>query len=147
MFSVAWPSSTLSTERARAAMPSSLSLEDVVWNTRRLSLLLEGLRSGDPELLRLGSQDRLHTPHRLPLIPGGERALDAALEAGAWMSAISGSGSGLVAVCDDEGRAGEIAAAMADELQRENEWARARALRPAHGGAQLLPSSDSDTSS
>jgi homoserine kinase len=134
----------LPTERARAALPSTLTLEDVVWNTRRLSLLLEGLRSGEPELLRLGSEDRLHTPHRLPLIPGAARALEAALAAGAWMSAISGSGSGLIALQDDEHRAREIAAAMATELERENEWVEVRCLRAARVGAQLVPGSSSD---
>lgn len=136
VFSLAWPSTTLSTERARAALPSSFTLEDLVWNTRRLSLLLAGLSTGDPTLLRLGAEDRLHTAYRLPLIPGAERALAAAREAGAWMSAISGSGSGLIAVQDDRARAQEIAAAMARELERENEWAEARALGPARDGAQ-----------
>lgn len=137
VYSVVWSSSVLSTERARAAMPSALPLEDVVWNTRRLSLLLEGLRRGDPALLREGSQDRLHTPFRLPLIPGAERALAAAVQAGAWMSAISGSGSALIALQDDERCAIKIAAAMATALARQNDWVESRCLRADTRGAQL----------
>jgi homoserine kinase len=114
-FAVAWPAVQVSTQVARAALPEHVPFEDGVENARRLPLLLEGLRCADPELLRVGGEDRLHVPYRLPLIPGGEAALAAAREAGAWLATISGSGSTLIALCSKE-RAQSIADAMREVL-------------------------------
>ncbi len=137
LFPVAWPSTPLSTELARAAMPASLCLEDVVWNTRRLALLLEGLRTADPDLLLHGVDDRLHTPYRLPLIDGAKEALEAAREAGAFCAAISGSGSALVAAHDDVEVAQAIAQAMQDVLATRHPKAQSRLLRVDFMGARL----------
>jgi homoserine kinase len=64
-----------------------------------VAALVRGLAEGDPDLLRIGFADELHVPYRMPLIPGGAAAMDAARAAGAWAVTISGSGSGLIAVC------------------------------------------------
>lgn len=109
---VSWPDAQVSTQQARAALPEEVSFQDAVENPRRLSLLLEGLRTGDGELLRLGVEDRLHTIHRLALVPGAERVLDAALEAGAHAAFVSGSGSAQVALTPKE-LADEVAEATA----------------------------------
>ncbi|MFT7485161.1 MAG: homoserine kinase [Candidatus Paceibacteria bacterium] len=138
VFAVVWPSGALSTEEARAAMPAAIPLEDVVWSTRRLSLLLQGLRSGDGELLRHGVDDRLHTPYRLPLIPGAEQALRAANLGGALFAAISGSGSALIACQRDDESALALCEVMQRELDRHHEWSRARVLRMDATGAQLV---------
>jgi len=137
-FSVVWPAATLSTEKARAALPVAVPFADAVENPRRLALLLEGLRLGDADLLRLGGEDRLHVAHRLPLIRGGEAALDAAREAGAWMATISGSGSALIAIHDDQRVAARIADALADALLAENPWVERRVLRARREGARVV---------
>jgi homoserine kinase len=110
-FALAWPSQGLPTKAARAALPAQVPFADAAENPRRLALLLEGLRTADPELLARGSEDRLHVPYRLKLIPGAAAALEAARKAGAWLATISGSGSGLVAI-GAEDRVDSIAAAM-----------------------------------
>jgi len=126
----------LPTHAARSVLPAEVPFADAVENPRRLALLLEGLRTADPELLALGSQDRLHVRHRLPLIPGGAAALEAARESGAWMSTISGSGSGLVAVGPKE-RIAAVAAAMGAALGALDARAESCVVRPA-AGARLL---------
>jgi homoserine kinase len=142
LFPVAWPSTSLATEAARAALPTQLPLDQVVWNTRRLSLLLEGLRTGNPDLLKHGVDDTLHTPYRLPLIAGAERALQAARSSGAFFAAISGSGSALIAAHTDELQAQAIAHAMQRELARVHESAECRVLRADLQGAQLVIEED-----
>lgn len=134
-FVVAWPDSTLETSFARSLLPRSVPLGDALENPRRLAFLLEGLRSGDSDLLRLGGEDRLHVPHRLPHIPGGARALQAARDAGAWLATISGSGSALFAI-GDEAHAPAIAAALKAELGKAAPPASAHVVRPA-GGVEL----------
>jgi len=128
---LAWPAAPLPTPLARRALPASVPFADAVENPRRLALLLRGLSTGDPELLALGVEDRLHERYRLPLIPGAPEALAAARRAGAFAATISGAGSGLVALTVPE-RAAEVAAALAAPL---GPGAIGRAAAVAHWGA------------
>ena len=133
---IAWPDACVSTREAREVLPREVPLEDAVENARRLALLLEGLRSGDPRLLALGVEDHLHVRHRLPLVPGGERAILAAREAGAWLATLSGSGSALVALAD-EARVGGVAVAMRAVLARANASAEGRVVAIDREGARV----------
>ena len=97
-FAVAWPDEPLFTDRARAVLPESVPFADAVENPRRLALLLEGLRTGAPDLLALGVEDRLHERFRRALVSGADDACAAARAAGAFAACLSGAGSGLVAI-------------------------------------------------
>jgi len=97
-FALAWPSAPLYTDQSRAVLPETIPFQDAVENPRRLALLLDGLRTGNPTRLRLGVQDRLHERFRRALIPGSDAAIQGALEAGAHAACLSGAGSGLLAI-------------------------------------------------
>ena len=88
---VAIPSIRLSTSEARRAMPKTIPVSDAVTNLGALTLLLQGLRTGNGDLISDGMHDRLHEPYRWGLIKGGEE-VKAAIDAGAWGCAISGAG-------------------------------------------------------
>ena len=92
------PGVEVRTIHARAALPAQVQHALVGATTARLATLLQGLASADREAIAWGIDDTVHTPMRLPLIPSGGAAMNAAREAGAWGVAISGSGSGLIAV-------------------------------------------------
>lgn len=126
-FAVAWPAAPLATARARAALPRAVPFADAVENARRLPLLLEGLRSGDPDLVRLGSHDRLHERYRLPLLPGATAALAAAREAGAFAATVSGAGSALIAIGPLAARE-RLASALAGPLRDATGAAEGHAL-------------------
>lgn len=113
---VAWPDSPLYTHEARAALPEQVALAQAIENPRRLALLLEGLRTGDPRLLRLGVEDHLHERYRRALIPGSDAAIESALGAGAFAACLSGAGSGVVALGHAESMPA-VAAAMARNLE------------------------------
>jgi len=117
-FAVGWPEHPVETARARAVLPARVPFEDAVENPRRLALLLEGLRTADPELLRYGAEDRLHVRYRLPLTPGATQAIEAALDAGAWLATLSGSGSTVLAAGPESAIEG-IARALAEAFRRE----------------------------
>lgn len=129
-FAVAWPSRGFPTPAARAVLPKQVPFADAVENPRRLALLLEGLRTADPELLSLGGEDRLHVPYRLPKIEGAAAAIEAARACGAWLATISGSGSGLVAI-GPHAKIQEIAAEMRRTLQTGDPDAESRVVTPA----------------
>ncbi|MFM7266549.1 MAG: homoserine kinase [Cyanobium sp.] len=96
------PSIRLSTSEARRAMPRSIPIQDAVINLGALTLLLQGLRSGNGDLISDGMHDRIHEPYRWGLIQAGRAVRDAALQAGAWGCVISGAGPTLLALCPAE---------------------------------------------
>ena len=96
---VAIPTIRLSTSEARRAMPRSIPISDAVMNLGALTLLLQGLRSGNGDLIADGMHDRIHEPYRWGLIQGGREVREAALGAGAWGCVISGAGPTLLALC------------------------------------------------
>jgi len=144
-WSYAAPAAEMPTERARAALPPHLERAVAVDALRRMPALLRGLETADADLLATGFADSLHVPFRLPLIAGGERALHAAIEAGAWAATISGSGSGLIAAGPRRGGAA-IAAAMAAAFREglggapgSDDGVVAFEVSPDLEGAQILP--------
>jgi homoserine kinase len=128
-FAVAWPAQPLETARARAVLPARVPFSAASENPRRLAFLLEGLRRGDPRLLAFGGEERLHVGYRLPLLPGAERALAAGRAAGAWLTTLSGAGSGLVALGPVNAME-PIARAMAAELEAATGLGLGRVLQP-----------------
>jgi homoserine kinase len=125
-FAIAWPEAPLSTARARAVLPAQIPFASAADNPRRLAALLEGLRTGDAQLLTHGLVDHLHEPWRLPLIAGSSEALHAARAAGAFGATLSGSGSTLIALCPVD-EAPRLARVLGDELARHGALGGARA--------------------
>ncbi len=108
---VAIPTIRLSTSEARRAMPRSIPISDAVMNLGALTLLLQGLRTGNGDLIADGMHDRIHEPYRWGLIQGGRAVREAAMEAGAWGCVISGAGPSLLALAPEE-RAATVGEAM-----------------------------------
>ena len=119
-FAFAAPPTRIPTRAARAALPASVPHKVAVGALARIAALLLGLAKGDRDLLRRGFEDALHVPYRLPLIAGGEDAITAAIEAGAWAGTVSGAGSGLLAVCPPADAA-LVANAMAAVLAQRHD--------------------------
>ena len=99
---VAIPAIRLSTSEARRVMPKNIPISDAVTNMGALTLLLNGLKTGNGELIKEGMFDRLHEPYRWKLIKGGLDVKEAALRAGAFGCAISGAGPSILALCKNE---------------------------------------------
>jgi homoserine kinase len=98
------PPYQLETKKSRGALPKSVALYRAVRQAQRPPLLLEGLRSLQPELIRAGIEDDLHVAPRLKLLKGANQLIDFAYKAGALGATISGAGSALLIVS----RTGEI---------------------------------------
>ncbi len=92
------PSFGISTVEARRLLPAQVSLGDAVHNLTRASLLVAAIAARRYDLLDLGTEDRLHQPHRARLVPGFEAVRGAAREAGALASFLSGSGPTILAL-------------------------------------------------
>lgn len=133
---VVLPAVELPTHTARAALPGEVSLKDAAYNLGRAVLVVEALRTGDLDLLNQVMDDRLHLPYRLPLIPGGQHALDAAYQSGASAVTLSGAGPSLIAFT--AGNPASAAEAMIAAFAKEGFTARAFLLQAGACGASVV---------
>jgi homoserine kinase len=134
---LAVPELAFSTRRARAGLPTEVSMKDAVFNLGRTPLVVEALRTGDYELLSQVMEDRLHQAARLKLIPGARAAWQAALHAGAAAVAISGSGPSLIAFVTLATDATRVAREMAEAFAGEGVPAIPLGLRASAAGATV----------
>ena len=86
------PAEEVSTERARAAIPAEIPLEDAVANVSAASRLVLGLQTADLDLVAAGFADRIHQPRRRGLYPRSMDLVDSARDLGALGATISGAG-------------------------------------------------------
>jgi homoserine kinase len=110
-FAFAVPDLRVETKRARAALPASVPHATAVQAAARGAALIQGLVSGDPDLLSVGLDDLLHVPYRRSLVTGFDAVTAAARAAGAYGATLSGSGPTLVAVTT-HARASAVGKAM-----------------------------------
>ncbi len=100
-FAAIIPDFELSTEKARACLPQTVSHKDAVYNLSRAALFSASLLTGKFENLRTGVHDRLHQPYRMELIPNCREVFDIAYTHGAYAAYISGAGPTVMAIVDD----------------------------------------------
>lgn len=90
------PDTPLNTKKARGILPPQVHRKDAVFNISHVSLLTEAFIREEYSLLKEAMCDKLHQSQRAALIPGLLETLEAALQAGAYGAALSGSGPTLL---------------------------------------------------
>lgn len=98
VFVVAAPEQELETKRARGILPKELPYFDAIKSVNSAAYVVAAIVSGEYDRLRDAVCDFLHEPYRLPLIPGGQAAINAGVAAGALTGWLSGSGSSVLCV-------------------------------------------------
>ncbi|MEN8115055.1 MAG: homoserine kinase [Actinomycetota bacterium] len=96
------PDTHLSTKQAREAVPSEVPLVAAVRNVSRAVLLVEGLRTADPDALAAAAGDEFHESPRGPLSPITGDMIEAARSAGALHASWSGAGPTALALATAE---------------------------------------------
>ncbi len=115
---VALPAEPLATSKARAVLPATYAIEDVVANLQSAAVLGLAFAQARGDLLRLAMHDRIHQPYRAPFCPLLPLLLPLAGENGILGVALSGAGPAVLAVVD--GEASLPAAASAIRRATEN---------------------------
>lgn len=90
---IAIPDKPISTKASRSALPANIPLETAVYNISHSSLLTAAMMKGDFEMLKFAAKDMIHQQIRMSNIPELFNLQKIALENGALMSTLSGSGS------------------------------------------------------
>lgn len=129
---VMWvPSFVTSTDESRTRLRAEVPMADVVFNIGHTALLVAALAAGEVSALREATRDRLHQDVRLSAAEPSRAALQAALDAGAWASWLSGSGPTVAAMCPVD-EAEDLAAALPAD-------GHTKILRIDHAGAAIEP--------
>lgn len=98
-FVVIVPDVSLSTAKARQALPADVTRESAAFNLSRMALLIAGL--ADSRLLvSEATEDRLHQDYRSPLFPAAPNLLSRLSAGGALAVCWSGAGPSLVGICN-----------------------------------------------
>ncbi|HUX33441.1 MAG TPA: homoserine kinase [Gemmatimonadaceae bacterium] len=143
-FAFAIPDFECHTDLARAALPTQVPFATAVGAAARAAALVQGLSTGDRDLLTVGLDDELHVPHRLPLVPFFEHVAHAARAAGAYGATLSGSGSAMVAIAP-RAVAAQVSTAMAGAWRSAGIEARGFATGVGLAGLSVVFRSNSPT--
>ncbi len=92
------PDFEVNTDEAREILPDMYSRRIIARNTANVVMLTEALRTGDAELLRHASKDRLHEPYRSRLIPDYDTIHSLCVNDAGGALVISGSGPALLLI-------------------------------------------------
>lgn len=130
------PDHSMATKDARKVLPDSYSRSDAVHNVGHAALFVAAMASGRMDLLDEATQDRIHQHQRAALFPPLFDIFAAAKGAGASAAWLSGAGSSVAAICDEE-HARPAAAAMLQTLEAAGMTGHSLVTRIAKDGAQV----------
>ncbi len=130
------PELLLKTNTARGVLPPKITRREAVFNIAHVALLVEAFLKEEYQLLREGMLDQLHQNQRSRLIPGMHDTLKAALDAGAYGAALSGSGPTLLALTPPETET-DVTEAMKTAFKKHSIQAQAYTLDIDTKGAQV----------
>ena len=116
---VVHPDLEIETAKARALLGTTVSIADAVQQWANLGALIHSLHTNDFALMSRSLEDRIAEPRRAPLVPGLAAINQAAADAGALGSSLSGSGPSLFALCQTPAIADRVAAAMTAAVRHE----------------------------
>jgi homoserine kinase len=102
---LALPSASLATPKARAMLPATYSRQDVVANIQSTALLVAAFAQGRGDLLRTAMEDRLHQPYRMEACPLLGLLLPLTENPAILGVALSGAGPSVVLVTETEASA------------------------------------------
>jgi homoserine kinase len=114
---VVQPAESLPTSKARAVLPASYSMADVVANLQAVSMLGLAFSQRRGDLLRAAMQDRIHQPYRAAMCPLLPALLPLAGKDGILGVALSGAGPAVLVVVAGEMETGPASDAILESMQ------------------------------
>jgi len=93
------PNRSMSTVQSRGELSKTFSIQKLVYNVSRASLLSCAFFSENWDILKVASKDCVHQNQRMSIMPELKDAQKISLENGALMSTLSGSGSSFFNLC------------------------------------------------
>src|SRR5580704_6500840 len=119
---VALPAEPVATSKARAVLPATFAMEDVVANLQSVAVLGLAFAQARGDLLRLAMQDRIHQPYRATFCPLLPLLLPLVGNKGILGVALSGAGPAVLVVVEGENSV-EVAASVIEKATEKREAA------------------------
>ncbi len=139
-FSLVLPDIRVLTKEARAILPASVPHLRAVENAAALAFFLDAVRGGDWQAAgEIMMTDRIVEPVRSRLVPCYEAVKQAAIEAGSFGCALSGSGPAMFAVSPNEASARAVLTAMQSACDASGIASRGTVTTIDVAGARTIP--------
>jgi homoserine kinase len=137
---VAFPAEPLPTSKARAVLPATYAMNDVVANLQSVAALSLAFAQSRGDLLRFAMNDRIHQPYRAPFCPLLPLLAPLVGKSGILGVALSGAGPAVLLVVDQEMNLEEASSAIMTAVENHvvTELTKCRFSRS--GAAQLIES-------
>jgi len=107
------PNKTISTNRSRNILPNNYHKSEVVFSLSHAAYMTGLFMTESWDQLRIAAKDKLHQDRRMAMMPELFRVQSIAMDNGALMSTLSGSGSTFFTMCYEDD-APKIAKALED---------------------------------
>jgi homoserine kinase len=117
---VVHPHQVLMTKKSRAVLKKNIPIKTVVAQMGNTAAFIASLYKNDYSLMARSAVDYLAEPYRSPLISGFNKVKKSALEKGALVCSISGSGPAVFALCDSRDNALQCGKAMSAAFEKNN---------------------------
>jgi homoserine kinase len=133
------PAVEVPTAQARAVLPQTIPLKQMVSQTAGVARLMDSIHRGDLEAMAAAMEsDGVIEAARAHLMPMLAQIRSAAKAAGALGLVISGAGPTLCAVCDNAAAAERVTIAMAAVYSNSSIASQTRWTRVAIDGARIV---------
>jgi len=139
---IAKPDQQLRTAHSRSVLPAAIPREVALHQAAQVGAIVAALASGDYALLGRAIDDRIAEPVRAGLLPGFRQAKQAALDAGALGSSISGGGPTAFALVRGQKAGDKVAAAMTDAYAACGYKSEVRVAQIDRQGARIIGDSE-----
>ncbi len=96
------PNKTISTNRSRSVLPNTYHKSEVVFSLSHAAYMTGLFMTESWDQLRIAARDKLHQDRRMAMMPELFRVQSIALDNGALMSTLSGSGSTFFSMCYED---------------------------------------------
>jgi homoserine kinase len=96
------PNKTISTNRSRNVLPNNYHKSEVVFSLSHAAYLTALFMSESWDLLKIAARDKIHQDRRMAMMPELYRVQKIAMDNGALMSTLSGSGSTFFTLCYED---------------------------------------------
>lgn len=96
------PDFKLSTEKARAVLPTTIDHKDGVFNVSRATLLVTAFMNNNLELLKVACNDKFHQEYRSPLINDYDKIVSYSNELNCLGTFLSGAGPTIMTLTSDD---------------------------------------------
>ncbi len=96
------PNKTISTNKSRNILPNTYHKSEVIFSLSRAAYMTALFMSESWDQLKIAARDKLHQDRRMSMMPELYKVQKIALDSGALMSTLSGSGSTFFSLCYED---------------------------------------------